>query len=136
MKAFSNWDQFEAAKRKQSEKLKQLITLRVNEAGMIYTQTARANAPHKFGHHARNIGSLPNNWHSVRLFANAKYAPYLEFGTGGLVNIPKGWSRVASQFRGKGIKKINLPARPHIIPAFNAAQKYLKKKLAQDIRKL
>ena len=32
---------------------------------------------------------------------NVKYAPYIEFGTGGKVNIPAGFSSYASQFKGK-----------------------------------
>ena len=49
---------------------------------------------------------------------NAPYGPFVEFGTGGLVDIPKGWERLAATFKGKGIKKINLPARPYLYPAF------------------
>ena len=49
--------------------------------------------------------------------AKAKYAPYVEFGTGRLVNlkdmqelgIPDSY---AAQFKGRGIKEVNLPARP------------------------
>ena len=55
------------------------------------------------------------------------YAPYVEFGTGSKVDltdmlalgIP---SSYAAQFKGKGIKKINLPARPFL---FNSARKGL-----------
>jgi hypothetical protein len=49
---------------------------------------------------------------------NKEYAPYVEFGTGGTVNIPPNWEDFASQFKGKGIKTINLKARPYLIPAF------------------
>ena len=49
--------------------------------------------------------------------AKAKYAPYVEFGTGRIVNlkdmqelgIPDSY---AAQFKGRGIKEVNLPARP------------------------
>jgi HK97 gp10 family phage protein len=56
-----------------------------------------------------------------KIFVNlnkAPYAPFVEFGTGGLVDIPKGWERLAATFKGKGIKKVNLPARPYLYPAF------------------
>jgi hypothetical protein len=52
----------------------------------------------------------------AKITANAKHAPYVEFGTGGLVNIPKGYEAIAAQFKGKGIRQINLPARPFLIP--------------------
>ena len=37
-------------------------------------------------------------------FANAPYAAYVEFGTGGGVSIPKGFSEMAAPFKGKGIR--------------------------------
>jgi hypothetical protein len=56
------------------------------------------------------------NGFGASITANAKHAPYVEFGTGGLVNIPKGYEEIAAQFKGKGIRQINLPARPFLIP--------------------
>mgnify|MGYP000010362470 FL=1 len=61
---------------------------------------------------------------TVEVIAGAHYAPYVEFGTGGMVNlddmvqlgIPPSY---AAQFKGKGIKEVNLPARPFF---FNAAR--------------
>ena len=54
---------------------------------------------------------------TVEVIAGAHYAPYVEFGTGGMVDlddmlqlgIPASY---AAQFKGKGIKEVNLPARP------------------------
>jgi len=43
-----------------------------------------------------------------------EYAAYVEFGTGALVNVPKGLEGYAMKFKGKGIKKVNLPARPFL----------------------
>jgi len=48
----------------------------------------------------------------------APYAPYIEFGTGGLVDVPPELAEIAIQFKGKGIRKINLPPRPYMYPAF------------------
>ena len=61
---------------------------------------------------------------TVEVIAGANYAPYVEFGTGGMVDlddmlqlgIPASY---AAQFKGKGIKEVNLPARPFF---FNAAR--------------
>lgn len=44
------------------------------------------------------------------------YAPYLEFGTGGYVNIPEGFEEFASQFKGKGLRQVNITPRPFLIP--------------------
>jgi len=51
-------------------------------------------------------------------FANAPYAAYVEFGTGGGVSIPKGFSEMASPFKGKGIKRRDYPAKPFFIPSY------------------
>jgi hypothetical protein len=39
---------------------------------------------------------------------NVSYAPYIEFGTGDLVEIPEGTEDVAIKFKGKGIRKVNI----------------------------
>ena len=65
-------------------------------------------------------------------FANAPYAAYVEFGTGGTVSIPKGFEEMASKFKGKGIRKINLKPRPFFIPSYlEGIQQYPK-----DLRKV
>lgn len=64
--------------------------------------------------------------------ARSKYAAYVEFGTGGLVSIPNGYEDLASMYKGRGIRKINLRARPYLIPAFEQE----KPKLIQRLKKL
>ena len=72
-------------------------------------------------------------------FANAPYAAYVEFGTGGTVSIPKGFEEMASKFKGKGIRKINLKPRPFFIPSYlEGIQQYpkeLRKVLEVETRK-
>ena len=48
----------------------------------------------------------------------AKYAPYVEFGTGGMVEIPKGLESEAAQFKGRGIRKVNMKAQPFFFSPF------------------
>lgn len=62
-----------------------------------------------------------------------KYAPYVEFGTGGLVNVPAGYELFAMQFKGKGVRKINLRARPYLIPAFESEIPILRKNIKNVI---
>lgn len=45
---------------------------------------------------------------------NLEYAPYVEFGTGTLVDVPQGLEDYAMQFKGAGVKEVNLPARPYL----------------------
>ena len=52
------------------------------------------------------------------VFVGANYAPYVEFGTGTEVEVPSELTQFAKQFKGKGKKKVNLPARPFFILRF------------------
>ena len=63
-----------------------------------------------------------------------KYAPYVEFGTGGTVNVPAGYEDFAMQFKGKGIRKINLRPRPYLIPAFESEVPILRKNIQNVIK--
>lgn len=49
---------------------------------------------------------------------NVKYAPFMEFGTGGLVNVPVGLEDYAAKFKKSGVKQVNIPPHPYLIPAF------------------
>lgn len=60
---------------------------------------------------------------------NEDYAPFVEFGTGGEVDVPSGWESFAMQFKGRGVKTVNLPARPFLIPAFKNGIRNLDAKL-------
>ena len=62
-----------------------------------------------------------------------KYAPYVEFGTGGLVNVPSGFESFAIQFKGTKGRKINLRARPYLIPAFESEIPILRKNIKNVI---
>jgi hypothetical protein len=44
------------------------------------------------------------------------YAPYMEYGTGDKVNVPNELSEYAIQFKGKGIRKVNIDPRPYLYP--------------------
>jgi phage gpG-like protein len=53
------------------------------------------------------------------LVAQVDYAAYVEFGTGGkeFVKIPPGLESYAANFQGRGIREVNLPARPFFFPS-------------------
>lgn len=64
------------------------------------------------------------------------YAPYVEFGTGGLVDVPEGLEDYAIQFIGKGIRQVNLPPRPFLMPNYYRESRQLLNNLAAAIDKL
>jgi len=63
------------------------------------------------------------------IYNDVEYAPFIEFGTGETVVIPKGLETIAEQFKGKGIRKINLPARPFFFAPFREKTPELMKRL-------
>lgn len=66
---------------------------------------------------------------NYEVVAPKKYAAYVEFGTGKLVKVPKGLESYAMQFKGKGIKEVNLPARPFLFNSYTEESKALLKRL-------
>lgn len=114
----------------------------LNEAGVIIqgvvlevAYEAKRSAPVDLGGLVQSISAEFNKWKiEGKVSANAPYAPYVEFGTGGLVEIPQGFEELAAKFKGKGIKRVNLPARPFLIPAAQKGAKELQEKLSKLIR--
>lgn len=77
-------------------------------------------------------GTLDYNIRSTGL--GSSYAPYQEFGTGGLVSIPAGLEDEARQFKGAGIRKVNMKAQPFFYaPAYELWGKFIEK--VKDILK-
>lgn len=66
----------------------------------------------------------------------ASYAPYVEFGTGGLVNVPKGLEDYAVQFKGAGKREVNLPARAFLFPAFFKSIAEMKTDINEKLKKI
>lgn len=61
----------------------------------------------------------PLEYEIVSSGAGSEYAPYQEFGTGGLVNIPAGLENEAAKYKGKGERQINMRPQPFFFaPAF------------------
>tara|TARA_R110000851_G_scaffold32299_2_gene86823 strand:- start:4015 stop:4452 length:438 start_codon:yes stop_codon:yes gene_type:complete len=77
---------------------------------------------------------------TVEVIAGAHYAPYIEFGTGGQVKlddmlelgIPASY---AEQFKGKGLKNVNLPARPFFFSSAREGLKNLLVRLNNELNK-
>lgn len=92
---------------------------------------AKQSAPTNFGKLGQSIKAVketPLNWTIEAGGVLAPYAPFVEFGTGGLVEVPEALKDQAIKFKGKGIKQINLRARPYLYPAYlRGSNEYLDK---------
>ena len=92
----------------------------VTEAtGRLMEADAKQNAPVDTGKLRQSITYEPTNGgYGAGLSANVAYWAWVEFGTGGEVEVPDGFEDIANQFRGKGKRTINRPAQPFLIPAY------------------
>ena len=59
------------------------------------------NAPAAFGKLRQSIAVEKVSKLEQAVVANADYAPYVEFGTGGKVSVPSEWAQLASSFKGQ-----------------------------------
>ena len=75
----------------------------------------------------------PLTW-SVTAYAN--YAAYMEFGTGGLVQVPSELKEIAIQYKGKGIREVNLRPQPYLYPALQIKGKEFIKRVERLVEKL
>ena len=91
---------------------------------------AKANTPLQYTNLLKSGRAEPiNNGFGGKVTFSIVYAPFVEFGTGGLVVVPTGWEAFAMQFKGAGVRTINLPARPFLLPAFEKGVRDFKLRL-------
>lgn len=115
------------------------VSNELGKTGLEIVRLAKREVPAPTGT-LRNSISTQRNGKSVNVVAAAHYAPYVEFGTGGSVDltdmiqlgIPESY---AAQFKGKGIKDVNLPARPFFFSSARIGFKNLLNRLNGEIQK-
>lgn len=111
----------------------------LGKTGMEIVRLAKRSSPVDNGALKQSI-SAQRSGKSINVVAAAHYAPYVEFGTGGRVNltdmtelgIPPSY---AAQFKGKGIREVNLPARPFFFSSARIGFKNLLNRLNGEIKK-
>ena len=99
--------------KKYKEEYIELLT----EAVQNIETEAAASAPVDLGILKSSINGEVDGLNGV-IGTNVKYAPFMEFGTGGLVNVPVGLEDYAAKFKKSGVKQVNIPPHPYLIPAF------------------
>lgn len=116
--------------RKYSKKKQDQIWGELVDAANNTVKNAVAKVPVKTRRLRNSIDAKFNKGQiQSRAGTNVDYAPYVEFGTGTLVDVPDGLEDYAMQFKGKGLRQVNLPARPFLFPAFFKEQKELLKRI-------
>jgi phage gpG-like protein len=105
------------------EKAQEIVSVLDETALMIESgakQNLTASGAVDTGRLRSSVVRLATGPYSRTVGTNVEYAAYIEFGTGSGVSIPSGLESVASQFKGKGIRKVNRGARPYLFPAADA----------------
>ena len=116
------------------------VAMEVNASALAIQSKARRSVASNSTDKGRLVGSIQlkevNTGDKIMYTVGSrlKYAPYVEFGTGGTVNVPAGYEDFAIQFKGKGIRKINLKPRPYLIPAFESEIPILRKNIQNVIK--
>ena len=113
----------------------------LGKTGLEIVRLAKREVRYDNGDLRKSISAETNKTtKSVVIQALAHYAPYVEFGTGGMVDltdmtqlgIPESY---AAQFKGKGIREVNLPARPFFFSSARIGFKNLLNRLNGEIKK-
>lgn len=120
---------------------KQELSNELTQTAMQAVGRMKSTAPHDTGNLRNQTGSNRVNENTVVIFSNAPYAPYVEFGTGRGVTLKflqeAGFpASYAAQFKGKGIKKQAMYARPFFFPAIRTELRLLNVRLYQKLKQL
>jgi HK97 gp10 family phage protein len=117
----------------------QKVSNELGKTGLEIVRLAKRAAPVDKGTLKQSI-SAQRSGKTLNVIAAAHYAPYVEFGTGGRVDlddmlrlgIPASY---AAQFKGKGIRDVNLPARPFFFSSARVGFQNLFNRLNGEIKK-
>ena len=122
--------------KKFGEKAEQIAASVTRITAEDITADAKRLAPRDNGDLAQSIGNSAITKLSYKIFALASYAAYQEFGTGGLVEIPPELKDLAADFKGKGIRKVNLKPQPFMWPALVINRQNYIFELKKQLKKL
>ena len=99
-------------------------------------EIAKVKAPVDNGTLRNSINWEKENALLYNVGTKIPYAPFMEFGTGGLVNIQKGWESLARPFIGEGKRQVNIEPQPFMYPAYLESKKTFKKQMGIVLKKL
>jgi phage gpG-like protein len=108
------------------------IEMEIKASAQMIERNAVRDVPGDQGFLRNGITHFKSGNLQFDIVSNAEYSAYVEFGTGALVDVPEGLESYAIQFKGKGIKQVNLPARPFLFSNYHLE----KPKLIQRIKNI
>jgi hypothetical protein len=125
------------ALRKKGEQVEDLVNAEIAATALDIQRIAAQRAPN-------DLNFLRNSGYAVQetggqwaVGFSIHYAPYIEFGTGDVVDIPPGLEEYARQFKADPRKKlVNLRPRPFFFPTYYEQTAALKKRLQEELNRL
>lgn len=102
---------------KSPKELEAVIEAELEDAARNVELVAKRRAPVDTGKLRQLINASKEGKLQWRVSALAPYSAYMEFGTGGLVDVPPELEDIAIQFKGKGVRQVNIRPRPFLYPA-------------------
>jgi HK97 gp10 family phage protein len=116
------------------------VRAEIEDSMLAIESEATNNVPVDTGALKNSIQSMPikvtKNEVTGGVEVGATYAPYVEFGTGTKVKVPSELNNFAQQYKGDGIKEVNLPARPFFYPEVFKQRTELPKNIERTLKKL
>lgn len=104
------------------------ISKDMQETAVDINSEQKQLAPVDFGTLRSRIAFSEVSKLSIVFTAATNYAAYMEFGTGGLVSVPPSLQKEAIQYKGKGIRQININPQPYFFaPIFKGKNKLIQK---------
>ena len=124
MRAFKKWT--DQVSKEEHAKLQNLVA----RSGMLIDRGAKMDAPVNTGRlRAAIISRYSSDKLTYTVEVNVNYGAYQEFGTGKMVRILPGYADIAAQFRGRGLRKVNLKAHPYLFDNYERVNKAFLKEL-------
>lgn len=120
--------------KKLSAELKNGVKNEIQASGQTIAAQARTRVPRNTGFLGNSISAFDID-NGTEIVAQKEYAAYVEFGTGALVDVPAGLEDYAIQFKGAGVKQVNLPARPYMFPSYFEEKPKLIKRITDKLDK-
>lgn len=120
---------------KLSKLTKQMVGDEIEASTYEIHSEAVQRVPVDTGFLKNSINAQYQNMHG-QVEATMNYAPYIEFGTGGMVNVPEGLETYAMQFKGKGDARVSMRPQPFLYPAFARETPKLLERINKGLEKL
>jgi HK97 gp10 family phage protein len=121
---------------REGEEIKKQIDFAIGINSEAMASEAKNRVPVDTGRLKNSITASKMKPYLYEVVAQTNYAAYVEFGTGTGFVPPENpeWSKLASQFKGAGIKQVNLLPRPYMRPSILAYYPKFKEEAIKIIR--